>query len=85
MVSPLARHARHALVFSGTTPSFFHSVMAAMSIVEVLLAVLAARGGKAAIAAISESEAQLGAFAAYWRERWSGLSETPQSNRGGSA
>ncbi len=67
-VSPLARRARHALLFAPDTPSFFHSVTAAMSIVETLLALLVARGGDRAVAAISESEAQLASFAAYWRE-----------------
>ncbi|HEX7124237.1 MAG TPA: MurR/RpiR family transcriptional regulator [Thermodesulfobacteriota bacterium] len=68
-VSPLARLARHTLLFTTDTPSFFHSVTAAMSIVEALLALLVARGGDRAVAAISASEAQLASFAAYWRER----------------
>lgn len=50
-------------------PSFFHSMTAAMAMVETLLALLVARGGRAAVKAIARSRAQLLAFAAYWRER----------------
>jgi DNA-binding MurR/RpiR family transcriptional regulator len=68
-LSPLARRTRLSLLFTAETPSFFHSVTAAMAMVETLLALLVARGGRETVRAIHESEAQLSAFAAYWRER----------------
>lgn len=68
-VSPLVRRARHTILFATESPSFFHSVTAAMSIIEALLALLVARGGRAAVAAIAQREAHLAEFAAYWRER----------------
>src|SRR6266545_2582292 len=71
-LSPLARRTRLSLLFTAETPSFFHSVTAAMAMVETLLALLVARGGRETVRAIHESEAQLSAFAAYWRERRQG-------------
>jgi DNA-binding MurR/RpiR family transcriptional regulator len=68
-LSPLERRTRLSLLFTAETPSFFHSVTAAMAMVETLLALLVARGGRETVHSIHESEAQLSAFAAYWRER----------------
>jgi len=66
LVSPLARSADSVLMIENQSPSFFHSVAPAMSVVEALVALLVARGGPAALAAISESEEQLHQFDTYW-------------------
>jgi len=66
LVSPLARGADSVLMIENESPSFFHSVAPAMSVVEALVALLVARGGPAALAAISESEGQLHQFDTYW-------------------
>jgi DNA-binding MurR/RpiR family transcriptional regulator len=74
-VSPLAR-AAHATIFVGTeTPSFFHTMSPAFSVIECLAALTAARKGPAALAALSASEDQLAAFDTYLK---------PKSKRPGS-
>lgn len=67
-VSPIAREAAHALVVGCDSPSFFPSLVGAVSVVQLLVALLIARGGEGALATLAESEAQLRAFSAYWDE-----------------
>lgn len=67
-LSPIARQAAHALVVGCESPSFFQSLVGAVSVVQLLVALLIARGGDAALSALAESEAQLRAFSAYWEE-----------------
>lgn len=69
MVSPVARHARAAIVLPATTPSFFPSVVPAMSAAQVLVALLLAEGGKAGLQEIEKSEGQLRRFQVYQHER----------------
>lgn len=66
LVSPLARSADKVLLIENESPSFFHSVAPAMSAMEALVALMVAQGGAEALDAISESEAQLNQFDAYW-------------------
>ncbi len=65
-VSPLAKNADHVLIVKNESPSFFHSIAAAISTVEALVALLVARGGKQALKVIEHSEGQLESFDAYW-------------------
>jgi DNA-binding MurR/RpiR family transcriptional regulator len=67
-LSPIARQAEHPLVVGCESPSFFRSLVGAVSVVQVLVALLIARGGEAALSTLAESEAQLRAFSAYWEE-----------------
>ncbi len=67
-VSPLVEHATIALIVNNDSPSFFQSFGAAMTLAEALIVILAARGGKSALAALGESEEQLAAFDAYWHQ-----------------
>ena len=67
LVSPLSRNASHVLMVENESPSFFHSLAPAISAVEALVAVMIQRGGKGALNAITESEAQLTQFDAYWQ------------------
>lgn len=66
LVSPLIRHADHALIVDKESPSFFHSVAPAMAAVEALVALMVADSGEDALEAIAESERQLEIFDAYW-------------------
>jgi DNA-binding MurR/RpiR family transcriptional regulator len=67
-LSPIARQAAHALVVGCESPSFFSSLVGAVSVVQLLVALLIARGGETALSTLAESEAQLRAFSAYWEE-----------------
>jgi DNA-binding MurR/RpiR family transcriptional regulator len=67
VVSPLARKATHTLRFRPGSASFFHSMLAPMALVELLLARLVARGGKSVLARLDEVEQRLADQHAYWR------------------
>jgi DNA-binding MurR/RpiR family transcriptional regulator len=64
-VSPLAMHADHAILVHTETPSFFHTMTPAFAAVECLAALVAARRGAEAVAALETSEKQLAAFSTY--------------------
>src|SRR5690606_21207233 len=57
-VAPIARHALTSLLVPTGTPSFFHAMTPAFAVAETLIALLAARAGTRALAAIRNSEAQ---------------------------
>lgn len=61
-VSPVADHARHAILVSTDSPSFFHAMTPAFTAVEILASLVAGRGGTNALKALEETEAQLAAF-----------------------
>jgi DNA-binding MurR/RpiR family transcriptional regulator len=65
-LSPIARAADETLLVAAGTPSFFHSIVSMVALVQALLALLVSRGGKPALAAIELSEKQLERFKAYW-------------------
>jgi DNA-binding MurR/RpiR family transcriptional regulator len=65
-LSPIARAADVVLPVAVGTPSFFHSTTAIMALAQALLALLVARGGAPALAALDLSEKQLARFNAYW-------------------
>ncbi|CCQ73633.1 MurR/RpiR family transcriptional regulator [Magnetospira sp. QH-2] len=54
------------LVLRSATPSFFHSVVPAMAVIQGLVMMLIANGGDAALDGLEDSESQLDAFEAYW-------------------
>jgi len=68
-LSPLARRATHTLLFRTESLSFFPSMIGPLALVELLLARLAARGGKAVLDRLDEVERRLVASGAYWAER----------------
>jgi DNA-binding MurR/RpiR family transcriptional regulator len=68
-VSPIAARARHSILVSTDTPSFFHAVTPAFAAAETLIALVAARAGDAALDAIANAEEQLGAFSTYWSRK----------------
>lgn len=65
-LSPLARNAAHYLLFRADSISFFPSMIAPLALVELLVAWLAARGGKAVLKRLAEVDARLAAQSAYW-------------------
>ena len=66
-LSPLAPHATHLLLFRAASLSFFHSMLAPLALVELLLAQQAARGGRAVLARLARIDRQMTARGAYWR------------------
>jgi len=64
-MSPLARLADVTLIVRTETPSFFHTMAPAFAAVECLAALVAARRGPEALAALEASERQLDAFGTY--------------------
>jgi len=64
-MSPLARLADVAILVRTDTPSFFHTMAPAFAAVECLAALVAARRGPEALAALEASERQLAAFGTY--------------------
>ena len=67
-LSPLAASARHVLVTAKRSPSFFGSLVGALSLAQALIAALVARGGDDAIAALGATERHLDAFDTYWED-----------------
>jgi len=66
VMSPLARRATHALRYRADSVSFFPSMIAPLALVELLLARLAAKGGKAVLERLTEVEQRLANQRAYW-------------------
>jgi DNA-binding MurR/RpiR family transcriptional regulator len=64
-MSPLARLGDVAILVRTETPSFFHTMAPAFAAVECLAALVAARRGPEALAALEASERQLAAFGTY--------------------
>jgi DNA-binding MurR/RpiR family transcriptional regulator len=64
-MSPLVSLADHVILVRTETPSFFHTMAPAFAAVECVAALVAARRGPAALAALEASERQLAAFGTY--------------------
>jgi DNA-binding MurR/RpiR family transcriptional regulator len=65
-VSPIARAARHVLLFRTAGPSFFSTMVGALALAEMLVARLAASGGQAVIARLGRTDDALREAGAYW-------------------
>ncbi len=68
-LSPLARQAKVSLIVPTESPSFFHALTPAFATAEMLLGLLAARGGGKVADAIRNAEGQLASFDTYWTDR----------------
>lgn len=64
-LSPIAKQSHALVIVPNRTPSLFPSVVPAMSVAQILVAMLVARGGKKSLQEIKKSEAQLQRFAVY--------------------
>ncbi len=67
--SPLARHAKVAIIVPTETPSFLQTMTPAFVVVECLAALVAAKRGKTAVKAIADAEKFLDRFDAYAKVR----------------
>jgi DNA-binding MurR/RpiR family transcriptional regulator len=65
-LSPLARNAAHFLLFRADSISFFPSMIAPLALIELLVAWLAAKGGKTVLKRLAEVDDRLAAQRAYW-------------------
>lgn len=65
-LSPIARHADVTLLARSATPSFFHSIVPCVALVQALLALLAMRGGEEILSEIKCAESQFERYRAYW-------------------
>lgn len=68
-VSPLAQLADIAILAPTASPSFFHAMAPAFAVAEVLGALVAGRGGEAALEALRRLDAQLAAFKVHLKPR----------------
>ena len=80
-LSPLAPYASHTLLFRADSLSFFHSMLAPLALVELLLARQAARGGRAVLARLARIDQQMTARQAYWHARRSRNADGPGTGR----
>ena len=69
-VSPIARTARHILLFQTSGPSFFSTLIGALALAELLVARLAASGGRSVIARLERTDDALREAGAYWDASW---------------
>jgi DNA-binding MurR/RpiR family transcriptional regulator len=65
-LSPLAREARHVLLYDTASNATFHSTAGAQALAEALIAVVAARGGEATRQHLQRMQQQLRSARAYW-------------------
>jgi len=65
-VSPVANVAAHTIVTRNRSPSFYHSLTGALSVVQALIALLVTRTGGDAVKIVEEAEKQLSKISAYW-------------------
>jgi DNA-binding MurR/RpiR family transcriptional regulator len=75
-VSPLVSLSDDVIMVRTETPSFFHTMTPAFAAVECLAALIAARRGEDAVAALQASEDQLSAFSTYLRSPGKGRRQT---------
>lgn len=68
-LSPIARSAAHTLLFRTDSPSYFHSMVGALSLTEALAAAVAVRGGRKVLAHLQTRQDRLDSEGAYWDER----------------
>lgn len=69
-LSPLSLRANQTIFVDPSAPSFFDSIVVPLTVIEALVAVMMARGGKKALEHLRISEAQLSQFSAYWDANW---------------
>jgi DNA-binding MurR/RpiR family transcriptional regulator len=70
--SPLVPLARHVLLVTTKSPSFFHSMTPAFALAEILATLAAGHAGDEVPAALKHTEEQLASFGVHW---------TPQADR----
>jgi len=76
-LSPLARLARHTLLFDTASPSFFHSLTGAQALAEALMEAVAEQGGADVAQRLAQRQQALQASKAYWDKKIPKSSEGP--------
>lgn len=66
--SPLARLARHTLLFRADSPSFFQSMTGAQALAEALVSRIVTRGGADVLDRLTQRQAQLQEQRTYWEK-----------------
>jgi DNA-binding MurR/RpiR family transcriptional regulator len=67
--SPLARAARHTLLFRADSPSYFQSMVGALALAEALAAAVTVRGGRRVLAHLQAAQQRLDQRGAYVERR----------------
>lgn len=65
-LSPAASLAHHLLQFRADSPSYFHSMLGSLALVEALLARLTTHGGQTVLDRLATMESRLASSQAYW-------------------
>jgi DNA-binding MurR/RpiR family transcriptional regulator len=68
-LSPIARQAAYTLLFRTDSPSYFHSMVGALALIEALAAAVAVRGGRKVLAHLQARQDRLDSEGAYWDTR----------------
>ena len=68
-LSPLARPARHTLLFDTASPSFFHSLTGAQALAETLMEAVAEQGGAVVAQRLAQRQQALQTSKAYWDKK----------------
>lgn len=79
-LAPVLAHTSQALWFDAGTPSYFHSMLGSLALVERLLAKLAASGDQAMLERIESFERRLGASNAYLAQSRKGSAKPRKSS-----
>lgn len=67
--SPLVPLARHVLLVTTKSPTFFHSMTPAFALAEILATLAAGRAGDEVPTALKQTEEQLAAFGVHWNPK----------------
>jgi DNA-binding MurR/RpiR family transcriptional regulator len=68
-IAPLAQIAQHTVIVPTDSPSFFHAMSPAFVVAEILGAVIAGRGGDAALATLRHTDEHLAALNTHHKPR----------------
>jgi len=66
VLSPAAHAAKHTIVTSNESSSFYHSFIGALAACQTLITLLVAKSGKDSVDIVKEAEKQLSRISAYW-------------------
>ncbi|MDH3747440.1 MAG: MurR/RpiR family transcriptional regulator [Gammaproteobacteria bacterium] len=66
VLSPAAHSAKHTIVTSNESSSFYHSFIGALAACQTLITLLVAKSGQDSVEIVKEAEKQLSRISAYW-------------------
>ncbi len=68
-LSPIAQRAKHVFVVPTVGPSFYQSLVPKLALLECLVCLLVARGGRAAVERVKKEFQRRERFGVYWRDK----------------